>query len=411
MEFLEMYLDLGLDPLLRVGHSWTWLIDSSLALRELSKTCRRPNWAELRIRLITFRLIPRRYLQSSSRSSVFFENLPRTSMPHFPSRQPSKRLYIRGLTNGVSEEDLLKYLSCYGMICEVKLLPNYAFVQFESEKDSEAVLQTFRGQPLLGRDVVIEFAHPLRKDMSLVSSADSSSKSRTYTQRSSRGRFPVVVMDIPRNICWQELKDFGRLSGRPVAYCDLDKTQTGRGFIEYFTCGDARHAVAVLDGQRLGGRGVHVVDHWSFREYRNRSRSRSPTTHSTSDLTRNDNRPSRHTGTSRFERGSSSHRPSLLDQACDYLDAAFPSSTHPINARDQNWDKDEYVHRAFVDSETVETVQRVSTSWTAGYQDHCRGYDYHDRQYPYERFYDENPGYDWSNMSRNQSQRPLDAYQ
>jgi hypothetical protein len=27
----------------------------------------------------------------------------------------------------------------------------------------------------------------------------------------------------------QELKDFGRLSGRLVAYCDLDQTQRGRG--------------------------------------------------------------------------------------------------------------------------------------------------------------------------------------
>lgn len=32
----------------------------------------------------------------------------------------------------------------------------------------------------------------------------------------------------------QELKDFGRMSGMLVAYCDLDKTEEGRGCAQGF---------------------------------------------------------------------------------------------------------------------------------------------------------------------------------
>ena len=64
-----------------------------------------------------------------------------------------------------------------------------------------------------------------------------------------------------------------------MAYCDLDKTEEGRGcprlflgyitnqlknslrFIEFFTQEDAQHAVKILNGKRLGGRKIRVVDH------------------------------------------------------------------------------------------------------------------------------------------------------
>ncbi|KAF8913809.1 hypothetical protein CPB84DRAFT_10910 [Gymnopilus junonius] len=170
-------------------------------------------------------------------------------MPSLPSMRTSKRLYIKGLAGEITEEDLLKYLSCYGKISEVKLLRSYSFVQFESEKDAEAVMQTFSHQPLLGKNVVVEFAHPLRKDMPSLSSSDSSlyytppvnafayahnSRSQSSSPRSaSKVRHPVLVLGIPNGIRWQELKDFGRLSGRLVAYCDLDKTHRGRGFVMF----------------------------------------------------------------------------------------------------------------------------------------------------------------------------------
>ncbi|KAF8812347.1 RNA-binding domain-containing protein [Phlegmacium glaucopus] len=141
------------------------------------------------------------------------------------------------------------------------MLQNYAFVQFESEKDAQVVLETYQHQPLLGRSVIIEFAHRLRKDMPSITNSDSDKISTRPSPTRRHSRHPVVVTNIPRGVRWQELKDFGRLSGRLVAYCDLDRTQRGRGFIEYFTKQDAERAVRFLDGRHLSGKRVRVTDY------------------------------------------------------------------------------------------------------------------------------------------------------
>ncbi|KAJ7179898.1 hypothetical protein C8R43DRAFT_381018 [Mycena crocata] len=95
-----------------------------------------------------------------------------------------------------------------------------------------------------------------------------------YPNRAHQCRYPVLVANIPRHICWQELKDFGRLAGGLVAYCDLDRNKNGRGFIEYLSREDAEEAVRTLNGQKLGGRPVRVLAH--SKDPRRSSRSRSP---------------------------------------------------------------------------------------------------------------------------------------
>lgn len=62
-----------------------------------------------------------------------------------------------------------------------------------------------------------------------------------------QSRYPIVITNIPKKVRWQvrerisltvidiyiytfqELKDFGRMTGALVAYCDLDKNRRGRG--------------------------------------------------------------------------------------------------------------------------------------------------------------------------------------
>ncbi|KAF9534818.1 hypothetical protein CPB83DRAFT_888779 [Crepidotus variabilis] len=173
----------------------------------------------------------------------------------------TRRLYLRGLHSDVSTEDLHKFLSCYGVITEIKLLPHCAFVQFESETAASVVLDTYQSQPLLGNRVTIEYSRPLRKKWPSIQSSNSS-ENRLWSSKghgpSARYRHPVVVKGIPPGICWQELKDFGRLSGSLVAFCDIDKAVKERGFIEYFSREDAKRAERVLNGKKLGGHSVRV---------------------------------------------------------------------------------------------------------------------------------------------------------
>ncbi|KAK7061638.1 hypothetical protein R3P38DRAFT_666660 [Favolaschia claudopus] len=195
------------------------------------------------------------------------------------------RLYLRNLPH-TTQDDIKRYLEKFGKLTEFKIVGEsetftYAFAQYDSPQDARFVLDTFRDQLFLGHRTVIELARPLRKDMSYPEVTQSWQRTRIppyevepkyYPNRPCR--YPVHVDKIPRNICWQELKDFGRLAGGDVAFCNLDPSRNGHGFIEYFCWEDAEEAIRMLNGQKLGGCAVRVSTHSKFA--RSRSRSRSP---------------------------------------------------------------------------------------------------------------------------------------
>ncbi|KAJ6515993.1 hypothetical protein C8R45DRAFT_958322 [Mycena sanguinolenta] len=192
------------------------------------------------------------------------------------------RLYLKNLPSQTSRDDIVKYLERFGKLTELKILKSAfgtcGFAQYDSAQDARFVLKTFRDQLFLGHRIVVELARPLRKDLPHLESHPSGRKTMPmepkYHSNRAPCRYPVLVADIPRHICRQELKDFGRLAGGAVAFCDLDPTRDGRGFIEYFSREDAEEAVEMLNGQKLGGGVVRVSTYSSAA--RRRSRSRSP---------------------------------------------------------------------------------------------------------------------------------------
>ncbi|KAJ6599159.1 hypothetical protein DFH09DRAFT_1303688 [Mycena vulgaris] len=202
----------------------------------------------------------RLYLKSTC--SISFSTLTLLPSYHLPS---AKR------------DDVYTYLERFGRLTELKIIESesftYGFAQFSSEEDAKYVLDTFRhGRLFLGHRTIIEPARPLRKDMPSTETHSSSVRTahsprygvqpKYYPNRGHQCRYPVLVDNIPRHICWQELKDFGRLGGLQVAYCDLEREKNGRGFIEYLSREDAEEAIRTLHGQKLGaGRALRPVEH------------------------------------------------------------------------------------------------------------------------------------------------------
>ncbi|KII94744.1 hypothetical protein PLICRDRAFT_169471 [Plicaturopsis crispa FD-325 SS-3] len=210
---------------------------------------------------------------------------------------PSTRLFLRGIPEDVEIQQVYEHLVVYGRIQEVKLMPEYGFVEFESQKDATDAVEMLRRQKFLGADVEVQYARPLRKNMAVSSSNNASTAARRQTQRTERGhlvKYPVQVLGMSCETKWQELKDFGRSSGSYVAFCDLDRNKPGRGFIEYLSQEDADNAVRHLDDTLLGGNIVkvnlrnpktydvpyvkdqHAPRHVFHADSRSRSRSRSP---------------------------------------------------------------------------------------------------------------------------------------
>lgn len=170
----------------------------------------------------------------------------------------SKRLYLRDLPETASEDEIEAFLAPYGKITEVKIVSGhtYGFVEFESPDDARTVLETFKEKDFLHKRITIEYAHPLRKDVAALADASN----LIAAERASRSimRFPVVVTGIPRHVCWQELKDFGRLSGQHVAYCDIERKNRSKGYIEFSSPEEAERAAEKLNGKILGGARVKV---------------------------------------------------------------------------------------------------------------------------------------------------------
>jgi len=197
----------------------------------------------------------------------------------------SKRLYLGGLPNFVSGEQVAKYFASYGKVIEVKLHDDYGFVEFAAQRDATDVLKTYNEQSFLGAPITVEYAHPRRDSMETKESGSSPAPRGRLAPTNARIRYPVVVTNISRSTCWQELKDFGRVAGGIVAYCDVDKSRQGRGFIEYLSQEDADEATRHLNGRELCGNIVGVAAYNGRYNYhegseRPRSRSASPRRHS-----------------------------------------------------------------------------------------------------------------------------------
>ncbi|KAG7449261.1 uncharacterized protein BT62DRAFT_674131 [Guyanagaster necrorhizus] len=286
---------------------------------------------------------------------------------------PSKRLYLRDLPETASEDEIEAFLAPYGKVTEVKIVSGhtYGFVEFASLDDARTVLKTFKEKDFLGRRIIIEFAHPLRKDVAALADANDFVRH----ERASRGvmRFPVTVTGIPRRICWQELKDFGRLSGQHVVYCDIDRNNHTRGFIEFSSFDKAEIAVEKLNGQILGGAPVKVyIKKPSYlREAKevSYSRSSSPVRRHLAYLGRDDRR--------RAARSPGANRT---------LPMRYPSPIHSYpSCSSYNTDQGPYLPRI----QDRYPVLEYSREWCCAYRhegrdEPCRDYDY---DYNYDHYH------------------------
>ncbi|TFK28829.1 hypothetical protein FA15DRAFT_700723 [Coprinopsis marcescibilis] len=189
--------------------------------------------------------------------------------------QPTKRLYLRGLAKDITPDSLSEALSDTNAY-------TYLFSCFHSISPPTAKLaksNSFtitRLSNLKQRRMPFAFLTHIEALLCLdkgggMTPTPSDVLIQTSSNRGGLSRHPVVVTGLPEDIRWQELKDFGRSTGCLVAFCDLDTSDSSRGFIEYFTKNDAEYAIRTLDGKDLGGETVRVISYSSVSNERRRS--------------------------------------------------------------------------------------------------------------------------------------------
>ncbi|EJD53135.1 RNA-binding domain-containing protein [Auricularia subglabra TFB-10046 SS5] len=168
----------------------------------------------------------------------------------------TRRLYLGRIPTDARSEDVQKFFEGYGRIVDCRVMTGFGFVEFESSKDAEEVVQVFNGKAFMGAPILVEFAkenRPRRDD------------DRGYGGGGAyppRARRPpgvrLIVSGISRDTSWQDLKDFGREAGN-ITFADIDRDVPGQGVLEYMSRDDADHAVKTLDGKDLRGQPVRVA--------------------------------------------------------------------------------------------------------------------------------------------------------
>ncbi|KAI0091915.1 hypothetical protein BDY19DRAFT_567582 [Irpex rosettiformis] len=164
-------------------------------------------------------------------------------------------VYLGGLPKGISERELRGHLEIYGRLNALSITDKgFAFVEYESETDAKDVVKNFFGKPFMGYDIKIELAKKPRRKLPLPSYPHpvvdrdcvwGHSNDRPFV------RFPVVVYNLNPRTCWQELKDFGRIAGGDPVYCDIDRSDRTRGYLEFYSEDAADQFVKAGNGKEL----------------------------------------------------------------------------------------------------------------------------------------------------------------
>jgi len=183
----------------------------------------------------------------------------------------SRRLYLGRLPTDAQQAEVQKLFDGYGPIIECRVMTGFGFVEFESPKDADDVVQKFNGTQFMGSSIIVEFARDNKR-------RDDRRREPPPRVRRPPPGYRIVVTGLSRDTSWQDLKDFGRDAGGQVTFADID--YPGSGVLEYATQDDADDAVRKLDGKDLRGVSVRVEHGESGGKdrYRDRSprRSRSP---------------------------------------------------------------------------------------------------------------------------------------
>ncbi|KAG8972555.1 hypothetical protein FRC05_009788 [Tulasnella sp. 425] len=138
-------------------------------------------------------------------------------------------------------------------------MTGFGFIEFESSRDAEDVVNNFHNKPFMGSNIVVEFAKETRRrdDRGGDYGGRGGPPPRRTEQRRPVG-IRVNVSGISRDTSWQDLKDFGREAGN-VSFADVERDMPGRGVLEYLTVEDAELAVRTLDGKDLRGVAVRLA--------------------------------------------------------------------------------------------------------------------------------------------------------
>jgi len=174
------------------------------------------------------------------------------------SRGSRTRLYVGRISGRTRERDLEDLFKRYGRLRNCDLKSGFAFIEYDDDRDASDAIRALDGTNLDGSRIIVERSRGPRPGP------------KGPPQRTEHR---VVVENLPRDISWQDLKDYCRRGG-DLVYADVfpDRSGRTRGVVEFRTREDLRRAIKELDGTDLRGNRISIKEDVR----RDRERSRSP---------------------------------------------------------------------------------------------------------------------------------------
>lgn len=143
------------------------------------------------------------------------------------NRVSTTRLYVGRIPEGCTEEKLREHFAPGNPsgIKEVKILPKYAFVEFNNLDDAAEAVPHFHGKPFgTENSLVVQFARLTDNEGAPRDQRQPGIKTTPYG---------IVVSGLPAGTSWQDLKDHARLADVTVKYSHAPHKGEGTGAI-YF---------------------------------------------------------------------------------------------------------------------------------------------------------------------------------
>jgi len=166
-------------------------------------------------------------------------------------------VFAGNLPRGYRKDELLDFVSKYPPD-EVSLKAGYAFLTYFERADAEDVIDKYNGQWFGGNRILLEKQRGPRARRRDRSYGRSPRRPQRY-QRRIEGKYHAVIVDIPSECSWQDLKDFAREHGAPRSMTTEVVRRDGNrtGLLAFRSKRDMENAVDALDGKKVRpGRGA-----------------------------------------------------------------------------------------------------------------------------------------------------------
>ncbi|ODV87108.1 hypothetical protein CANARDRAFT_85459 [[Candida] arabinofermentans NRRL YB-2248] len=140
------------------------------------------------------------------------------------------QLFVRPIGPDVTHEEVEEYFTQAGELKELRLMPGYAFIEFETAESAQRAFTEFLNKPFAGEPLQIEYA-------------------KHKPEYAKKGENRVKVSNLPEGTAWQDFKDFIREEVRLTpTFVRIPHDEPTVCHLEFGSKEDLESAISQLNG-------------------------------------------------------------------------------------------------------------------------------------------------------------------